>query len=162
MDICSNVDDCVNQVKKIAMNAQVYPISVKKGLNLDVFNQYILPGKTIVFLGSSGIGKSTLTNALLGEEKQKIQSISAGTGKGRHTTTSVNLIFHSSGCMIVDTPGLKEIQLWGDEDVLDQSFADIKEITLNCRFKNCQHDKEPGCAIKRAIQNGAEIYLKII
>ncbi len=90
-----------------------------KNIGMDAFNQYLQPGKTIVFLGSSGVGKSTITNYLLGKDQQKTSETSRSTGKGRHTTTSSQLIVHESGSMIIDTPGMKELQLWCNEEALE-------------------------------------------
>ena len=153
IDLCFSIEDYIKQVKDIAGKVPVHPISAEKGINMDVFSNYLFPGKTVVFLGSSGVGKSTITNYLLGHEKQKKQSISTSTGKGRHTTTSVELILHHSNGMIIDTPGVRELQLWGDEEILDQSFEDIKQLIFHCKFNNCHHQKEPGCAIQKAIED---------
>lgn len=152
MDLCDDVNEYIDKVKKIAIGVSVYPISVTKSKNLDIFNEYLLFGMTVVFLGSSGVGKSTITNYLIGEERQKTNTTSDSNGKGKHTTTSAELLFHSSGYMIIDTPGLRELQLWGDEEALDESFEDIVELIRHCRFNDCRHDTEPGCAIKQAIE----------
>ncbi|MDQ0176406.1 ribosome small subunit-dependent GTPase A [Bacillus chungangensis] len=153
IDLCDDVESFVHQVRKVAANIPILTISVEHDINMNTLNPYLLPGKTIVFLGSSGVGKSTITNYLLGEAEQRKQSISMATGKGKHTTTSTKLLVDSAGCMIIDTPGLREVQLWGDEEVLEQSFQDIKNIAIECKFHDCQHEKEPGCAVKKAIQN---------
>ena len=118
----------------------------------------MISGKTAVLLGSSGVGKSTIINYLVGEEKQKTNSISEFNGKGRHTTTSSQLIFHKSGSIIIDTPGLRELQLWGEQDALNQNFDDIIEILSCCKYRDCQHNKEPGCSIKQALQEGKLSY----
>lgn len=152
-DLCDDVSDFVNRVRNIAINIPILAISVEKNINMDALRPYLQPGKTVVFLGSSGVGKSTITNALLGEAKQKKQTISTATGKGRHTTTSAELMIHPTGYTIIDTPGLREVQLWGEEKVLEQSFNDIREIANGCRYQDCRHDKEPGCAVKQAFQN---------
>ncbi len=120
---------------------------------MEVFKEYLSFGKTVVFFGSSGVGKSTIINYLLGEEKQKIGAVSSANGKGRHTTTSRELFYHDSGAMIIDTPGLRELQLWGDENGVEESFKDVASLAGNCKFKDCKHDKEPGCAIKQAIED---------
>ncbi len=154
VDICDDITDYQNRVQEIAKDIPIHPISVIKNLGMDIFKEYLLSGKTVVFFGSSGVGKSTIINYLLGEEKQKISSVSNSNGKGRHTTTSKELFFHNSGCMIIDTPGLRELQLWGSEDALEDSFQDITSIAINCRFKDCTHEKEQGCAVIRAIKDG--------
>lgn len=156
MDICNHVHEYVKQVESIVKNENIniYTVSAEKEMNMDRLSKYLSFGKTVIFLGSSGVGKSTITNYLLGDDRQKMQSISDSTGKGRHTTTSVELVFHKSGGMIIDTPGVRELQLWGDEDSLDQNFEDIKNLALQCHFNNCQHNKEPGCEIKKTIEQG--------
>lgn len=153
VDLCFSIDEYINQVKEIADKVPVYSVSAEKNVNMDVFFKYLTYGETVIFLGSSGVGKSTITNFLIGDEKQKIQSVSKSTGKGRHTTTNSELIFLQTGGIIVDTPGVRELQLWGDEEILDQSFEEIKQLSYDCKFKNCQHRKEPGCAIQKAIND---------
>jgi ribosome biogenesis GTPase / thiamine phosphate phosphatase len=154
MDCCNCVNDYIRKVENIARDIAIHPISVIKNQGMDIFKQYLLSGKTIVFLGSSGVGKSTITNYLLEEEKQKTNSTSNSTGKGRHTTTSAEMIFHISGCMIIDTPGLRELQLWCGEEAIGESFEDIVKVVLRCKYKDCKHDKEPGCAVIQAIADG--------
>lgn len=153
-DLCSSVEEHVEKVEEIARNVSIHSISVMEGLGMDIFDQYLNSNKTITFVGSSGVGKSTIINYLFGEAKQKTSSVSNASGKGRHTTTHRELMFHPSGWMIIDTPGMRELQLWGDEEVLGEHFEDIKELELNCRFSDCQHDTEPGCAIKQAFLDG--------
>lgn len=152
-DLCLNVDEYIYQVKEIADKVPIYAVSAEKNVNMDVFFNYLSCGETVIFLGSSAVGKSTITNFLVGDEMQKIQSVSKSTGKGRHTTTASELIFLKTGGMIVDTPGVKELQLWGEEEILDQSFEEIKQLSYECKFRDCQHLNEPGCAIQKAINN---------
>ncbi|AEY65156.1 ribosome small subunit-dependent GTPase A [Clostridium sp. BNL1100] len=154
VDCCESIEDHVVKVRKIAAGLDIYPISVLKNIGMDIFDKYLLQGKTIVFLGSSGVGKSSIINYLIGEEKQRTNLISDFNGKGKHTTTSAQLVFHNSGCMIIDTPGLRELQLWGEEDALNQNFDDIISIAKKCKYRDCQHDKEPGCAVKLSIEEG--------
>jgi ribosome biogenesis GTPase len=154
MDCCESVDDYISRVHTIASGLAIHPVSVLKNLNMNIFNQYLQPGKTVVLLGSSGVGKSTITNYLIGEEKQKTNTVSEFNKKGRHTTTSSQLIFHSSGGMIIDTPGLRELQLWGEHSGLEQNFDDIISIISQCKYRDCKHDKEPGCAIRAALEEG--------
>lgn len=154
IDCCDNFKDYLVKVENIAPGIAAHPVSVTQNMNMDIFYKYLSPGKTVVFLGSSGVGKSTITNYLIGEEKQKTNTVSSNNNKGRHTTTSSQLIFHDNGAMIIDTPGLRELQLWGDEDALNQNFDDIVNIISKCKYRDCQHHKEPGCAIKEALENG--------
>jgi ribosome biogenesis GTPase len=112
-------------------------------------------GQTIVFLGSSGVGKSTLVNRLLEEERQMTHAVRESDSRGRHTTTSRELFLLPSGSMIIDTPGLRELQLWNAAEGLTQTFADIDELASQCRFTDCRHRNEPGCAVQGAITSGS-------
>ena len=154
-DICDCVNEYREEVEKIARGIPVHALSAITGIGMNAFQLYLLPGKTVVFLGSSGVGKSTIINLLLGEERQRTNQISAATGKGRHTTVKTELINHSNGSMIIDTPGLKELQLWGSINSLNESYSDVYELSLHCRFRDCSHNGEPGCAIIKALDGGS-------
>jgi ribosome biogenesis GTPase / thiamine phosphate phosphatase len=153
-DVCNNVEMRMEQVNHIAIGVPIYAISAEKDLNMNGLSKLLTIGQTAVFLGSSGVGKSTITNTLMGVEKQRKQEISVSTGKGKHTTTSAEWMIHPSGYMIIDTPGLREVQLWGEEKVLEESFRDVTDLIVQCKFSNCSHGSEPGCAIKAAIDDG--------
>jgi ribosome biogenesis GTPase / thiamine phosphate phosphatase len=153
-DLCNNVSYYIEKIDTIAKNIDVYSISVLNNINMNIFDKFLCCGKTTVFLGSSGVGKSTIINYLFGDELQKTNEISTSNGKGRHTTTSAQLLQHSSGCTVIDTPGVRELQLWADEDILSESFEDIYSLAEQCRYRDCRHDKEVGCAIKSAINHG--------
>lgn len=112
-------------------------------------------GKTAVFLGSSGVGKSTLVNAMLGDERQKTAAVRESDSMGRHTTSHREIFVLPGGGLIIDTPGIRELQLWGEEEYLSQSFADIEELVGECEFRNCSHTKEEKCAVLQAIESGA-------
>jgi ribosome biogenesis GTPase len=154
-DVCTSVDGYIEQVEEIAQGIPVHALSAVKGTGMSVLHSYLQPGKTVAFLGSSGVGKSTITNWLLGEERQTTNQISNVTGKGRHTTVKTELINHPSGSMIIDTPGLRELQLWGSFDALNESYSDVYELSLRCKYRDCSHEQEPYCAVKEAVQDGS-------
>jgi ribosome biogenesis GTPase len=130
-------------------------LSALTGEGLDPLRALLQPRETVVFVGSSGVGKSTLVNALLGREEQSTAAIREEDDRGRHTTTARRLIRLSSGALVIDTPGLREIQLGADQEAgLEQSFANIEALALTCKFTNCQHESEPGCAVKLSLKRG--------
>ena len=133
------------------LRVPVHTISARDGAGLDLVKQALEPGTTAVLLGSSGAGKSTLTNALLGREKQTTQQVRAGDSRGRHTTTERELIQLPSGAWLIDTPGLREIQLLVSEASIEKVFDDIAELARDCQFRDCTHIAEPGCAVRDAI-----------
>lgn len=140
------------------INVQGVPIltlNVKSAHTIEELSPWLQPGKTAVVVGSSGAGKSTLTNTLLGEDRMKTGAVREYDARGRHTTTHRALIALPSGACLIDTPGMRELKPTGEEKIEDSSFADIEELALQCRFRNCQHQHEPGCAIQAAIQQGA-------
>ena len=111
-------------------------------------------GSTVALLGSSGVGKSTIVNALLGKNIQSVNEISDSVNKGRHTTTSRQLFIMDNGAMLIDTPGMREIQFWGDEEGISSAFEDIEKLISLCKFKDCSHNGEPWCAIQSALESG--------
>ena len=133
----------------------VYLLSARTGLGLDAIRAALGPGTTGVLLGPSGVGKSTLVNALIGDESRLATAAVAPDGAGRHTTTRRELVLLPSGGVIVDNPGMREVHLWiGDRDLTD-AFDDIAELALACRFNDCSHETEPGCAVRAALASGA-------
>ena len=116
---------------------------------------YLAAGKTAVLLGSSGVGKSTIANRLLGVQRQRVSPVRADDSRGRHTTTGRQLFFVETGAMIIDTPGLRELQLWEAEAGLEYAFGDLQELAGKCRFRDCRHESEPGCAVVAAIADGS-------
>jgi ribosome biogenesis GTPase len=151
------VEDYVPQlelVKKEAIGVEVIPVSVITKLGFDQLEKYMQPGTTLVFLGSSGVGKSTLVNALAGEEIMNVRNIRLDDSKGRHTTTHRQLIMLQNGVMIIDTPGMRELGMWEIEEGLGEAFSDIEELFYGCKVSDCTHKNEPGCAILEAIENG--------
>ena len=153
-DLCSDVARFVEDVAAAAPGVEIHAVSARIGEGIDELESYLIAGNTVVFLGSSGVGKSTLINRLLGTERQRTGEIREDDGKGRHTTTHRELIVLSNGAMVIDTPGLREIQLWIDDEGLQQAFEDVEEVARLCRFRNCLHEAEPGCAVREAVEAG--------
>ncbi|MCE5224152.1 ribosome small subunit-dependent GTPase A [bacterium] len=153
-DLCGEAEDRLREAEAVAIGAPIHMISAKQLTGLESVRSYCQTGNTIILIGSSGVGKSTLTNALLGKSIQPTQSIREDDSHGRHTTTRKSLFLLPEGGLLLDTPGLREIQLWGDTAGLSSTFADIESLSQDCRFQNCQHESEPGCAVKDAIEKG--------
>ena len=152
-DLCGDPGDKRSEVERIARNVPVHLVSKKwKKETIGVVLNYLKQGITGVFTGSSGVGKSTLINILLGESILKTGEISTSVKKGRHTTSSRELIVLESGGMVIDTPGMRELQLWELEESV--GFERIKELSEYCRFSDCSHSSEPDCAVKNAVENG--------
>jgi ribosome biogenesis GTPase len=143
------------EVESIAFGVPVHVVSAVTGEGLDELPPYFTGHSTGVFLGSSGVGKSTLINALAGQELQATAEIRASDDRGRHTTTRRELIVLPDGGIVIDSPGMRELQLWESEDGMDTTFADVNELMSRCRFSDCSHEQEPGCAVKRALADGS-------
>lgn len=153
-ELSNNVEDSVALIEAVAFGVPVIAVSVHENRGLDLLNDYLQPQKTIALLGSSGVGKSTLTNYLLGYEKQAVQTIREDDDKGRHTTTYREMLVLPNGCVLIDTPGMRELQLWNSSAGILESFTDIEELAENCRFRDCGHMGEANCAVKQAIEDG--------
>lgn len=153
-DLCSVVEDRVNEVQALAGDAPILAISAETGQGLDLLKAAIPCGKTVTMIGASGVGKSTLINCLLGNAQQKTGAVRDWDGKGRHTTTTRELLQLPWGGLIIDNPGMREFQLWVDEDQLLTTFQDIETLAVDCRFTDCQHENEPGCAVLAACDAG--------
>lgn len=154
MDLCEDIPHYIELTENIAFGVDIYPVSTVTGEGIPALANLLKPHKTAALMGSSGVGKSTLTNALIEQEKMTVQNIREDDSKGRHTTTHRELFAIPSGGIIIDTPGMRELQLWDTGDALDTSFSDIEALSTNCRFRDCSHKKEPGCAIQQAIRAG--------
>ena len=142
------------QAERVAPGVAAYAVSARTGDGMDALAPYLQPGKTLVFLGSSGVGKSSLVNALAGEKIMETASIRETDGRGRHTTTRRQLIRLSSGVLIIDTPGMRELGMVETSEGLETTFADVEALLKKCRFSDCRHEREPGCAIRAAIASG--------
>jgi ribosome biogenesis GTPase len=149
-----DVDSTLLAVEGVAAGASVVVVSSFDGRGVDEVRDRIGTGQTVAFVGSSGVGKSTLLNTLAGEERALVREIREDDARGRHTTTRRQLHLLPNGGLILDTPGMRELALW-DTDGVDQSFTDIDEIVVRCRFSNCSHNGEPGCAIAAALADGS-------
>lgn len=153
-DLCADALAARREIEAVARNADILTVSALQRTGLDAVRLYLAAGQTAVLLGSSGVGKSTLINALAGKEMLATGEIRTDDDRGRHTTTHRQLITLPNGGMIIDTPGIRELQLWAGEDSLDTAFEDIAALALQCRFADCRHETEPGCAIHAALEVG--------
>jgi ribosome biogenesis GTPase len=165
--------EIVASVRRMSSDLTVLPISARTDENLDALPGQLGPGQTAALIGSSGVGKSTILNRLLGDERQRTSEVRASDSRGRHTTTSRQLFRMPGGWLLMDLPGLREVQLWANADQasmsatgggnLEASFDDIQELAQNCRFRDCTHTAEPGCAVTSAALDPARLanYLKM-
>lgn len=153
-DLCPDITVYLEQLEHIALGVPTIATSCVLGDGLDTLWPYLGKGVTVALLGSSGVGKSSLVNCLLGKDVLLTQAVRSGDDRGRHTTTTRHLILLPTGGMVIDTPGMREMQLWGGEDELDDAFRDIESLAQDCRFADCRHAGEPGCAVARAIEGG--------
>ncbi len=147
------LDQTIGQVRQTRNATRVFALSNTTGVGLNEFRTLLVPGKTYCLLGSSGVGKTTLLNRLIGHDAFDTKAVS-GTGEGVHTTARRQLLILDNGAMLIDTPGMRELGLLGASTGLDDTFAEIRESSTNCRFANCTHSGEPGCAVLLAVENG--------
>lgn len=153
-DLCDNAEERAAEIRPLARDAPVIPVSSKTGAGLDSLAPFLEPSKTIVLLGSSGTGKSSLLNALSGASIAKVEAIREGDDKGRHTTTNRQLFMLPGGAMVIDTPGMRELGLFDSAEGVSLAFTEIEELFSQCRFSNCSHRTEPGCAVRAALEDG--------
>jgi ribosome biogenesis GTPase / thiamine phosphate phosphatase len=152
-DLCADPLARLLEAEQVAVGVPAHVVSNMTGEGVDELEAYLAPAKTVALLGSSGVGKSSLANRLLGGEVQATMELAAD-GTGRHTTTTRQLLRLPTGALLVDTPGLREIQLWSADDGIQEAFADVDELAADCRFNDCAHMREPGCAVQAAIDKG--------
>ncbi len=153
-DLVEDTWDAITQVETVATGVNIHAVSAYTGYGLQRLNAYLQPGVTVVFLGSSGVGKSSLVNALAGKQIMTVNGIREDDSKGRHTTTHRQLVRLDNGVMIIDTPGMRELGMWDVSQGMADAFADVESFLGKCRFSDCRHQNEPGCAIRDAIARG--------
>jgi len=153
VDLVDNPEEFILEAESAAPGVPVLTVNGLTGTGVESLKEHIPPGTTAAFLGSSGVGKSTLINILLGEERQKVSSLRISVGKGRHTTTSRELFLLPGGGAVIDTPGMKEIQVWGDGEGLSDVFPEVEELARFCRFRDCRHESEIHCAVRKALDS---------
>ena len=154
-DLLEDSGTIAAEVRKMAREVPVITISSKTGYGLDELAPFLEPAKTVVFLGSSGVGKSSLLNRLAGEELMEVKAIREDDSKGRHTTTHRQMFLLSSGALVIDTPGMRELGLWDSTEGISMAFTEVEELFPQCRFSNCSHQSEPGCAVQAALEDGS-------
>jgi ribosome biogenesis GTPase len=154
LDLCPDPAARVRSIEAVAVHVAIHAVSALRGDGIEELVRYCLSGQTVALLGSSGVGKSTLINRLLGDERQETKPIREHDGRGRHTTTRRELLFVPGGGMVIDTPGMRELQLWEDDEGVQRTFDEIETLARNCRFRDCRHADEPGCAVREAVEKG--------
>lgn len=154
-DLATDPQSYTDAARGVSEMIEVVALDARGSAPRTQLSSWCRPGKTVAFLGSSGVGKSTLTNALLESHSIETQAIREDDAKGRHTTTRRELHAMPNGCLILDTPGMRELKLTDAVDGINDLFADIQELAAACRFNDCQHETEPGCAVLKAVEQGA-------
>jgi ribosome biogenesis GTPase len=153
-DLCDDVAEKIAQVEAVAFGVPIHAVSSAENEGMEAVEQYLRPGHSIALMGSSGVGKSTLVNRLFGHEILATQGIREGDDKGKHTTTHRELVVRPDGGLLIDTPGMRELQLWSADEGFTDSFQDIESISEQCQFRDCQHNNEPNCAVRQALRDG--------
>ena len=152
-DLCGDLPEKLAQAESVAAGADIVTVSAMEDEGYNRLADYLVKGETLAFVGSSGVGKSTLINRLLGEDRLRTNGL-RNDDKGRHTTTHRELLILPCGAAVIDTPGMRELGIWNADEGITATFADIEALAEKCRFKNCTHSTEPGCAVRAAIERG--------
>jgi ribosome biogenesis GTPase len=153
-DMVEDAGALLAEAEAVSLGGPCFAVSALHGDGLEALSKHLEPGRTVVLLGSSGAGKSTLLNALAGRARAAPKEVSEADERGRHTTTHRELFALPSGALVIDTPGLREVQLWVGEEAIESSFSDIETLAAACRFRDCSHGAEPGCAVREALESG--------
>ena len=154
-DLSEDLDEHIRIARSVGgPNVPIHTVCAPRDEGYETLRGYLEPGRTVALLGSSGVGKSTIVNRLAGEELQRTQEVRTTDGRGRHTTTHRQLILLSDGGLLMDTPGMRELQLWDVDEGVEETFSDLEELGAACRFPDCEHDREPGCAVLAAVAEG--------
>ena len=153
-DLADDLDERLEQIALTAPGVEVIAVAAPTGLGVDVLRDRLAPGRTAALLGASGAGKSTLVNALAAADVMAVGDVRTVDNKGRHTTVHRELVVLPSGGAVIDTPGLRAIELWDGDEGVSRTFADVEELAAGCRFADCRHETEPGCAVTLAVQHG--------
>jgi ribosome biogenesis GTPase len=154
LDSCAHPEPLIEQAREVALGVPVHALSVHSGEGVEALCEYLAPGRTVALIGSSGVGKSTLVNWCLGEERAATSAARERDDKGRHTTTSRELFATAAGALLIDTPGMRELGLTDAAAGFEATFEDVESIVSSCRFGDCQHRNEPGCAVQDALRGG--------
>jgi ribosome biogenesis GTPase len=161
-DLVDDVGAFVREVQSVAAGVDVHAVSVRNPETLDVLRGHLGPGRTGALLGSSGVGKSSIVNQLIGYDLLRTRDVRVSDSRGRHASTSRQLVILPGGGVLIDTPGMRELQLWETGEAVAETFADIEERAAGCRFRDCQHRSEPGCAIRAAVEAGELLASRLV